>query len=151
MVNKADREGADHTVMALQMMQGLAPTPAGHHSAGKSATHHAEPGPQADGSWLPPITKTVAVRGDGVAALRNWIEAHAIYLTATGQRERRDVSHAMTTLSHILRDDLMAALLAQLPAGQMSEVAVAVARRDVDPYSAAGQLLAAFLKALRSD
>ena len=26
-VNKADREGADHTVMALQMMQGLAPTP----------------------------------------------------------------------------------------------------------------------------
>ena len=32
-VNKADREGADHTVMALQMMQGLAPVPAGHHGA----------------------------------------------------------------------------------------------------------------------
>ena len=31
-VNKADREGADHTVMALQMMQGLAPARPGHHS-----------------------------------------------------------------------------------------------------------------------
>ena len=30
-VNKADREGADHTFMALQMMQGLAPAWAGHH------------------------------------------------------------------------------------------------------------------------
>ena len=33
-VNKADREGADHTVMALQMMQGLAPARTGHHPPG---------------------------------------------------------------------------------------------------------------------
>ena len=33
-VNKADREGADHTVMALQMMQGLAPARPGHHPPG---------------------------------------------------------------------------------------------------------------------
>ena len=144
-VNKADREGADHTVMALQMMQGLAPTRAGHHAAERSAAHHAEAGAQADGSWLPPITKTVAVRCEGVTALCDWIERHAVYLAETGQRERRDISHAMNMLSHILSDELMAALLARLPAGHLSEVAAAVARRAVDPYSAAQQILAAFL------
>jgi LAO/AO transport system kinase len=154
-VNKADREGADHTVMALQMMQGLAPTQAGHHSLGpvgradhgaaRSATQHAEAGAQPDGAWLPPIVKTVAVRGEGVAPLHDWIEIHATHLVATGQRERRDFSRATATLDHILRDELMAALLARLPAGQMAEVAAAVAQRAVDPYTAAAQILAAFL------
>jgi LAO/AO transport system kinase len=153
-VNKADREGADHTVMALQMMQGLAPVSAGHHGprgspparistgSGRGLGHHPEPGAQADGSWLPPITRTVAVRGEGVEELRNWIEAHAVYLTATGQRDRREVGRAAATLDHILRDGLMAALLARLPAGQMAELASAIARRTLDPYAAAEQLLA---------
>ena len=154
-VNKADREGADHTVMALQMMQGLAPVRAGHHApaaqgwgdhgAARSAAQHVEAGAQPDGAWLPPITKTVAVRGEGVAQLRDWIEIHASYLVATGQREKRDFARATATLSHILRDELMAALLARLPAGQMSEVTAAVARRAVDPYTATAQMLAAFL------
>ena len=86
-VNKADREGADHTVMALQMMQGLAPARGpGHHGAGRgSAAQHAGPGGQPDGAWLPPIIKTVAVRGEGVTQLRDWIEIHATHLVATGQ------------------------------------------------------------------
>jgi LAO/AO transport system kinase len=143
-VNKADREGADHTVMALQMMQGLAPAQSGHHGTAKSATHHAEAGAQPDGSWLPPITKTVALRGEGVLRLCDWIEAHAVYLIETGQHEKRDISRAMNMLNHILRDELMAALLARLPVGCLSDVAAAVARRTVDPYSAAEQILAAF-------
>jgi LAO/AO transport system kinase len=154
-VNKADREGADHTVMALQMMQGLAPARSVHHSpaaqnrvdqgAARSAAQHAEAGAPPDGAWLPPITKTVAVRGEGVAQLRDWIEIHAAYLVTTGQREKRDAARAAAMLNHILRDELMAALLAHLPAGRMSEMAAAVARRTVDPYAAAEQILAAFL------
>jgi LAO/AO transport system kinase len=154
-VNKADRDGADHTVMALQMMQGLAPARAGHHppaSLGpgdhggvRSATQHAEAGVQPDGAWLPPIIKTVAVRDEGVARLCDWIEIHAAYLVATGQRDKRDLARATAMLNHILRDELMAALLARLPAGQLSEVAVAVAQRAVDPYAAAEQMLVAFL------
>jgi len=150
-VNKADREGADHTVMALQMMQGLAPTPAGHHGISTSAArsaghgHHPEPGHQSDGSWLPPITKTIAVHGEGVVELRDWIEAHATYLAETGQRYRREIAHATTILSNILRQGLMSALLASLPDGRMEELAAAIARRSLDPYTAAEQLLAGFL------
>lgn len=139
-VNKADREGADHTVMALQMMQGLAPAPTGHHGAQRRVAHP-EPGPQADGSWLPPITKTVATRGEGVEALRDWVERHAIYLHETGQLARRETQRAAAALDHILRDRLLAALLARLPNGRLEQLVAAIARREVDPYTAADRLL----------
>ena len=141
-VNKADREGADHTVMALQMMQGLAPAPAGHHGPQKSIGHHPEPGGQPDGSWLPPITKTIATRGEGVEALRDWVERHAAYLREIGQLARREVTRATIALDHILRDSLMATLLARLPAGRLEETVAAIAERQIDPYTAAEQLLA---------
>ena len=138
------------------MMQGLAPARTSHHpsaplgrrdhGAARSAAQHAEAGGQPDGAWLPPIIKTVAVRGEGVTQLRDWIEMHAAHLVATGQREKRDFSRAAAMLSHILRDELMAALLARLPAGYLEEVAVAVARRTADPYTEAEQMLAAFLE-----
>ena len=73
------------------------------------------------------------------------VDVGVAYLTGTGQRERRDISRAMTSLNHILRDELMAALLAHLPAGYLLDVAAAVAGRAVDPYSAAEEILAAFL------
>ena len=145
-VNKADREGADHTVMALQMMQGLAPVPAGYHGAtgGTGRSHHAEPGAQPDGGWLPPITKTVAVRGEGVETLRGWIEIHADHLRETDGLAQREIARAATELDHILRDQLVAALLAHLPPGHLDAMIAAIARRQIDPYTAGAQLLAKF-------
>ena len=104
-VNKADREGADHTVMALQMMQGLAPAPAGHHGAtgGAGRSHHVEPGAQPDGGWLPPITKTVAIRGEGVETLRDWIETHACHLRETDGLAQREVARGDRDRSHPAR------------------------------------------------
>jgi LAO/AO transport system kinase len=145
-VNKADREGADHTVMALQMMQGLAPVPAGHHGAtgGTGRSHHAEPGAQPGGGWLPPITKTVAMRGEGVEALRDWIELHADHLRETDGLAQREVARAATELDHILRDRLIATLLAHLPPGHLDATIAAIAHREIDPYTAGAQLLAQF-------
>ena len=140
-VNKADREGAYHTVMALQMMQGLAPASAGHHGP-RSASGHPEPGAQSDGSWLPPIVKTVATRGEGAEKLRDWIEAHRAHLQATNKLIRRETARAAAALDHILRDALLTALLARLPDGALSVTVEAIARREVDPYTAAARLLA---------
>lgn len=142
-VNKADREGADHTAMALQMMQGLAPSPAAHHRpAGGPA--RAQAGAQSDGSWLPPIVKTVAVRGEGVDGLCQWIERHAGYLGATGQLGRREEARAANELDHILRDALLAGLQQRLPPGHLARLASGVARREIDPYAAVDQLLAEY-------
>ncbi|MCU0501003.1 MAG: methylmalonyl Co-A mutase-associated GTPase MeaB [Anaerolineae bacterium] len=145
-VNKADREGADHTVMALQMMQGLAPVPAGHHgtTGGTGRSHHAEAGAQPDGGWLPPITKTVAMRGEGVEMLRDWIELHAVHLRETDGLARREVARAATELDQILRDQLITALLTRLPPGHLDATLAAIARREIDPYTAGAQLLAQF-------
>lgn len=144
-VNKADREGADHTVMALQMMQGLAPSTKAHHRpVSSSGSGHAQPGAQGDGSWLPPILKTVAVRGEGVGDLARWIEQHARYLRDTGQLGRREEARAASTLDHILRDRLLAELAGRLPPGHFASLASAVARRERDPYSAVDETLAAY-------
>ncbi len=141
-VNKADREGADRAVLALQMMQGLAPASAGHHGTGRQSGH-AAPSAQEDGAWLPPIVKTIAVRGEGIATLQDWVEQHAAYLRETGQLARREVTRAATALDHILRERLLAALLAGLPDGQLDRSISAVARRELDPYTAADHLLQA--------
>jgi LAO/AO transport system kinase len=106
---------------------------------------HAEAGAEPDGAWLPPIIKTVAVRGEGVAPLRDWIEIHAAHLAATGHREKRDFARATAPLREIVRDELRAALLARLSAGYLEEVTAAVARRALDPYTAVAEMLAAFL------
>ncbi|MCU0508419.1 MAG: methylmalonyl Co-A mutase-associated GTPase MeaB [Anaerolineae bacterium] len=142
-VNKADRDGADHTMMALQMMQGLAPATQGHHRPA-SGHGHAEPGAQGDGSWLPPIVKTVAVRGEGVAQLAGWIERHREYLAATGQLSRREEARAANTLDHILRDRLLAELTQRLPDGYLRQVAGEIARREHDPYSVVDRILSAY-------
>ncbi len=144
-VNKADREGADHTAMALQMMQGLAPSTTAHHrTAGGSGTAHPQPGAQENGSWLPPIVKTVAVRGEGVDGLCDWIERHRGYLRTTGQLGRREEARAAAELDQILRDALLAEFLRRLPAGHLATLAGQVARREVDPYSAVDELLARY-------
>ncbi len=141
-VNKADREGADRTVMALQMMQGLAPAPTGHHGPQMGPHGHALPGPQEDGSWLPPIVKTVATSGQGVEALRDWVERHAVYLRDSGQLAQREQARAAAALEHILRDRLLADLLARQPADRLPALVTAIAGRTLDPYAAADALLA---------
>ncbi len=62
-VNKADREGADHTVRAIRGMLLLGTS---------------EP------DWAPPIMKTVAESGDGVDRLVEQIQAHRVYLQESG-------------------------------------------------------------------
>ncbi len=143
-VNKADREGADHTAMALQMMQGLAPSPAVHHRPAGGGHGHPQPGAQEDGTWLPPIVKTVAMRGEGVDRLCEWIERHAEFLRATGQLGRREEARAATELDHILRDALLADLMQRMPPDYLARLAAGVARREVDPYSAVDRLLTEF-------
>lgn len=144
-VNKADRDGADHTAMALQMMQRLSPSAMGHHRLPSGGLpRHPQAGPQADDSWLPPIVKTVAIRGDGVSTLCDWIEQHGEHLRSSGQLGRREELRAASELDHILRDALLAELTRRLPPDHLDRLAADVARRQIDPYSAVDQLLAEY-------
>jgi putative protein kinase ArgK-like GTPase of G3E family len=103
-------------------------------------------GPQANGSWLPPIVKTVATIGEGVEALRGRIEEHRTYLHASGSYAERETARAASILDQVLCQQLKAALTARLPDEQLTRLVAAVANRELDPYRAAQQLLALHLQ-----
>jgi LAO/AO transport system kinase len=127
-VNKADREGAEHAVMAIEMMLGLTPSPASERSG--------------DG-WRPPIIKTVATRGAGVDEVLEAVEGHASYLHESHLFERRERQRVVGEMETILRAELLARLRASVPPELVEAVLVQVLARELDPYSAAERLLQA--------
>jgi LAO/AO transport system kinase len=114
-VNKADREGADRLVSAIESNLSL-------HS-------------YAPGQWRPPIVKTVATTGDGVRELVDAIEqfrAHSASATAARRRERSQ---------NRLRDIVSARLLSKIDQARLAAMADRVAGGEIDPYAAADELL----------
>jgi LAO/AO transport system kinase len=147
-VNKADREGADGAVRDLELMIALGGdvTRAGGHSRGHSAgvldleqqqiTHKSA-------MWLPRIARTVSTRGQGIAELAVMLEAHRAWLMETPPGEARRRERLREAMDAHLRDALSQAALAAL-AGEIERAVDAVDRREIDPYTAAEQLVAAF-------
>ena len=147
-VNKADREGADGAVRDLELMIALGGdvTRAGGHSRGHSAgvldleqqqiTH-------GTATWLPKIARTVSTRGQGIAELAVMLEAHWAWLSTTAPGAARRRERLREAMDSHLRDALSQAALASL-AGEIERAVEAVDRREIDPYSAAEQLVAAF-------
>ncbi len=145
-VNKADREGADHTVMALQMMQGLGPAPSqGHHrpAEGAPARQRKRRAGLAAGGRLAPADREdggyPGRRGGRTAQVGSSSTASTWPRAGSGTSARM---HALrSTLEHILRDRLLERLLSRLPDGRLEEAHAAIATRRQDPYSAAEELL----------
>ena len=124
-VNKADREGADRMVQSIAANLSLQTF-----------------GP---GDWRPPILKTEATTGAGVAEL--WAEVgrfreHTKDSRVTRQRARQEVR-----LRDLLSHQFMERLEQSLPAGEFQRAIDAVAERRMDPYAATADLLARFLGA----
>jgi len=115
-VNKADREGADRTVRDLRQMLEL------------SATEREVA-----------IVKCVASQGEGIGELWDAIEAHYRYLQGGPGLLQRETQRARYELIEILRDRLLRAAVERLSAqgAHLDELALRIARRDLDPYSVA--------------
>jgi LAO/AO transport system kinase len=119
-VNKADREGADRLVSAVEANMAL-------HAYGS-------------GEWRPPIVKTVATTGAGVPEL---LEAIALFRTHSGRtqaaRRRTSSEYRLRELvSHRFMDHLEREVLAT---GEFAAIVDRIAARDIDPYTAANDLL----------
>jgi LAO/AO transport system kinase len=123
-VNKADREGADSAVTAIQMMLDL-----------NHASHVTRQ------AWRPPVCKTIAVRGDGVSALVEAIETHAAFLRESGLLGQREQERVATELENLLRERLMHQLVSGVSPEEWDALIERIVRREVDPYTAAEMLL----------
>jgi LAO/AO transport system kinase len=141
-VNKADREGVDRTVMALKMMLNLgAPEKFQIMHHGRMLPVHLPDLEHLPEGWTPPVLKTIATSGEGTEALFDAIENHRLYLEQSGGRILRDRLRAATELRMILRDYLLEELLARTDANVLEALVEAVARRELDPYTAVRQLV----------
>ena len=119
-VNKADREGAERLVSAVETNLGL-------HT-------------YASGEWRPPVLRTVATTGQGTQELVEAIaqfRAHSLGAQASRRRTRSEYR-----LRELVSQRFMDHLERQvLTAGELGAIVDRIAARDVDPYSAANDLL----------
>ena len=142
-VNKADREGSDRTVMALRMMLGIAPEEV------RGISHHGQlltietPSRQRAVAWEPPIIKTVALQDQGILELVAAVEQHRAFLIQSDLWGARERVRAASELESIVRRRLLQKLAQLIPQGSLQELVDQIARRVLDPYTAAEQLLAA--------
>ena len=119
-VNKADREGADRTVASIE--------------ANLSLQMFGE------GEWRPPIVKTEATSGRGVAELLDTIDQFRAH-TAAAQGTRRR-ARAEWRVRELLGQRFMQHVERRvLGEGEFDRVLDRIAGRDVDPYTAVDEIM----------
>ena len=123
-VNKADRDGADQVRRDLRSMLALAE--------------------RTEGSWRPPIVKTVAHRGEGLDEVAAEIDRHRAWLESSGELERRRRRRARDEIEAIAVTALRQRWGDVHRRSELDDLAAAVAAGQADPYAAADELLDAF-------
>ena len=136
-VNKADRPGVENTERALRSMLELAPT--SHH--GVHSAPFTENIPPSEQSWHPPILRTVATEGVGIAELAEQIERHVKDLTNTGEWQGRDRARLKTELESLLQDRLISRWRESISDYQYKSVLNQLVERKISPHHAVQVLL----------
>lgn len=120
-VNKSDRDGADKVRRDLRSMLGLAE--------------------RREGAWRPPVLKTVASTGDGVADVVDALEEHGAWLRESGELQRRRVRRARNEIETLALTALRQRWGGVGEGDRLDELAAAVVAGETDPYAAANSLL----------
>lgn len=123
-LNKADRDGADRTYRDLAMVLSL--------------SDHDET------SWLPPIVKTVAARGEGIDELVGAIGRHRDWMAVGERLAARRRQQLRLRVETILKERVLAA--ARSEAGLEEQVAAGFTART-DPYRLADELFRGVVRA----
>jgi LAO/AO transport system kinase len=120
-VNKSDKPGAQEAVRDLRGMIAMA--------------RHGE------GDWKPPIVSATATAGEGIGELITRLDEHRAWLGRSGEGERRRRARAREEISAIALAELRARM-GGLPGDERIDgLAGRVAAGELDPYSAADELI----------
>lgn len=140
-INKADRPGVEHTERALRSMLALA------HPAPRVYRHHGQamtvltPKVVDASLWIPPINKTVATEGAGIAEVAESIAKHAAHLRLTGDWASRDRARLRSELETALQSALMKNFFNAVKKEKYDEMIEKVVGRTLSPNEAAKKLL----------
>jgi LAO/AO transport system kinase len=113
-INKSDREGAERVEREIRAMQALAAR---------------------EDNWTPPIIKTVASEGQGIAELAEAISQYESYLKKENLLLKRNVENWRERLVEMLRDAMLEKARAEITDGEMGRYAAEIAEHKRDPYS----------------
>lgn len=120
-VNKADRDGADRTVLEIEMML--------------------EHGVSDDG-WRPRIFKTIAARGEGIESLTHGILEHREFLFEEDGHRRKRRERTRWVFRGLLEERLTARAMERMSRqGGFDPLVDRIAARATDPYSAVEEVL----------
>ena len=113
-VNKSDRDGAEHVEREIRTLQSMAM--------------------RRDG-WTPLIVKTVATQGIGIDELATAISEYESYLKKQNLALRKSVENWQERLVEMLRDTLLEKAREQLGNGNLARFAAEIAEHKRDPYT----------------
>ena len=113
-INKSDREGAERVEREIRALQSLATRPDG---------------------WTPPIVKTVASEGAGIAELAAAIGEYEGYLQKENLTFKKNVQNWRERLVEMLRDAMLEKAREHLGDGNVARMAAEVAEHKRDPYT----------------
>lgn len=119
-INKSDRDGAEHVEKELRALQSL-------------AMRHDH--------WTPPIVKTVASEGKGIEELANAIGSYDAYLRKEDLVLKHSIHNWRNRLVEMLRDALLEKVQAQVSDADLSLYAAEVAEQKRDPYTLMEEIL----------
>jgi LAO/AO transport system kinase len=139
-INKADRPGVEHTERALRSTLELAhPTRRVYRHHGQAMTVDV---PGADSSiWIPPINRTIATEGKGIAEVAESIARHAEHLRVSGDWDSRDKARLGSELDAAIQMELMNRFRKDVPMAKYEETIEHVMNRSLSPQEAAKILL----------
>jgi LAO/AO transport system kinase len=119
-INKSDREGAERVEREIRALQSLAVR---------------------SDNWTPPIVKTVASEGAGIADLAAAIRDYEAYLEKENLISQKKVQNWQDRLIEMLRDALLEKAREQLGNGAVAGYAAEVAEHRRDPYELVEEIM----------
>ncbi len=122
-VNKADRDGADRVSTEVNMMLdllGMRP-------------------------WRPPVLKTIAERGDGVAEVVSEMARHREFLDVSEEGRRRKWQRLGMEVEEILRREIASLVELAWEKEKSPELFESLAERKTNPYEVAERVLGRIL------
>jgi LAO/AO transport system kinase len=120
-INKSDRDGADHVEKEVRALQSLA------------AEH---------GSWIPPVVRTIATTGAGIEELEQAVDQFWSWLAQEGRLTARREMHWRARVIDMVRHELMRALRGRGLSDQaLAKISQQVVAGQQNPYQLVPQLL----------
>ena len=138
-VNKADRPSAARTVKSLEMML--------HMGDGHTMRHHGRFIEEQTAvtvqseKWQVPVKQTVALEGRGVAELVEAIDTHSQFIRESSEWTVREEERSRREIEEILQARLWERVRVSIAKLEREQLITAVAKREIDPYTAVNNLL----------